>query len=122
MADRGRIIPRNFMDSVGIGFFPTLGVVRSRVLTRDSTGAEVPGEPTVIAAGRCAIASAKGREVRGDEGRFVEASHVAVFKDKLDLSVEEEMELVADGITYDVVLVDGDSHATYTRMFLLRVI
>lgn len=107
-------------------FFPSLAAVQEDTgTTTDDMGAPVEdwGDLVGHTGLSCAVAPTGGKEVKLPDQTYVIANYTISFPSDQRV-VTEKMRVVVTGPnagTYDILLVQGDSHGDMTRMFINEV-
>jgi hypothetical protein len=104
-------------------FFPSTVTIQYPVETQDPLSGELSvvwtDLPDHIGLG-CSLAPSSGREVRQPDHTYVIADYTIALPGSYP-SITEKMRAVVNGTAYDILLVQGDSHAETTRLSVRTV-
>lgn len=107
------------------GFFPSTGAVQEKTETNDrgnpsQSWANVAGLDAI----RCSIAPARGPssadERRSESHTYAESTHEALLDGDYTIASLDHR-FLSEGIAYNILGVEKDSHAATTRLFLRLV-
>lgn len=118
------IFDKRMLDRLG-DFFPSTASIQENTETTNDFGELVPnwGDLAGHTGLSCAVAPTGGQEVKLPDQTYVVANYTASFPSDQS-AVTEKMRVVVTGPnagTYDILLIQGDSHGDVTRMFVNEV-
>lgn len=96
-------------------FFPSVALIEKAASSYDAYRDEVLTWSTRYADIACVVAPTKGREVKRDDMTYVVATHHVTLAGYYDDIIEKDRVQV-DGLTFDILLVEADSHHKTTRL------
>lgn len=98
-------------------FFPSTCTIQQRTDVRDSEGQGVPTWAAVAGLSNlpCRISPRNGREVRGREETYAEATHFISLRG-VYATIVAKMRAMVGSTAYDVLAAETDGQSAYTRL------
>ena len=116
-----KIIDSRFMDTMS-DYFPSLCTIQEDIGVADANGFIVPSWSDF--AGHvdipCAHGPSGGNEVKLPDQTYVISNYTLALQG-LYPTITEKMRAVVDGVVYEILLAQSDSHSTKTRILSRKV-